>query len=149
MNSVSRFEWVFPLGQALFALALALSFALEHPSAGSVRLSVAGGVMAGGAILGGLAMVQLRHSVRIRPSPHPRGRLEIGGVYRWLRHPMYVAVLALSLGLVLLRPGLWIAALFVAQYAFYWGKARYEERRLLMRYRDYAEYRRHAHGLWP
>jgi protein-S-isoprenylcysteine O-methyltransferase Ste14 len=46
---------------------------------------------------GGLGLWALRANrpgnFHIRPTPHPQGRLVRHGPYRWLRHPMYTAVL--------------------------------------------------------
>lgn len=86
------------------------------------------------------------------PAPvAPTERLVIGGLYRHVRNPMYVAVLAVILGQALLlgRPVLlpYAAAVFVAVASFVrW----YEEPTLAKQFgRDYERYRAAVPGWWP
>jgi protein-S-isoprenylcysteine O-methyltransferase Ste14 len=86
------------------------------------------------------------------PAPiAPTERLVVGGLYRHVRNPMYLAVGATIVGQALLlgRPGLLAyAALFWAVVAaFVHG---YEEPTLSARYGDdYAAYRRAVPAWWP
>lgn len=78
-------------------------------------------------------------------------RLVVGGAYRWVRNPMYLAVTAAIVGQALLlgRPGLFLyAALFMlATVAFVRG---YEEPALSRRFgAQYDGYRRAVPGWWP
>ena len=86
------------------------------------------------------------------PSPvAPTEKLVVGGVYRHLRNPMYVAVIAVILGqaAILGRPVLLVYA------AFFWLAVAsfvrfYEEPTLSRRYGEqYAAYRRGVPGWWP
>ena len=86
------------------------------------------------------------------PAPvAPTAHLVVGGLYRFVRNPMYLAVLAAILGqaLLLARPAL-------AGYAVVAGAAMvafvrwYEEPTLARRYgAEYAEYRARVPGWWP
>lgn len=86
------------------------------------------------------------------PAPvAPTDHLVVGGVYRYVRNPMYVAVEATIVGqaLVLGRPALLLyAAAFVAATAAF---ARlYEEPALRRRFgAEYEAYRRAVPGWWP
>ena len=86
------------------------------------------------------------------PAPiAPTERLVVGGLYRHVRNPMYIAVGATIVGqaLVLGRPGLLAyAALFWATVAaFVYG---YEEPTLAARYgEEYDAYRRAVPAWWP
>jgi protein-S-isoprenylcysteine O-methyltransferase Ste14 len=117
-------------------------------------ISVAIGVVL---IVGGVAV--LLHAFarfvlegRGTPAPvAPTERLVVGGLYRYVRNPMYVAVGATIVGqaLVLGRPVLLAyAALFWAVVAaFVHG---YEEPTLSARYgEEYAAYRRAVPAWWP
>ena len=58
------------------------------------------------------AFVALRPSLRVSPIPRPGAPLIDRGVYRWLRHPMYTAVLLFGAGMAIrdlsyLSIGLW------------------------------------------
>ena len=86
------------------------------------------------------------------PAPvAPTERLVVGGLYRYVRNPMYLAVTATISGQVLIlgRPGLFAyAAAFVAAVAAF--VRFYEEPTLAARYgRRYEEYRREVPGWWP
>ena len=86
------------------------------------------------------------------PAPiAPTERLVVGGLYRHVRNPMYLAVGATIVGqaLVLGRPVLlvWAAVFGVAVATFVWG---YEEPTLSERYgEEYAAYRRAVPAWWP
>jgi protein-S-isoprenylcysteine O-methyltransferase Ste14 len=86
------------------------------------------------------------------PAPvAPTERLVVGGLYRYVRNPMYLAVTATICGqaLILGRPALFAyAAAFVAAVAAF--VRFYEEPTLAARYgRRYEEYRREVPGWWP
>src|SRR3954470_12214173 len=86
------------------------------------------------------------------PAPvAPTEQLVVGGLYRYVRNPMYVALLAVILGQALLFAcwGLlaYAAGFFVAVYSFV---RLYEEPELARTYgEEYAEYRRAVPGWLP
>ncbi len=86
------------------------------------------------------------------PAPiAPTRRLVVGGLYRYVRNPMYLAVLAVIVGqaLVLGRPGLfgYAGAVAVALVAFVYG---YEQPVLVRTFgAEYEAYRRAVPGWWP
>ena len=86
------------------------------------------------------------------PAPvAPPQRLVVGGVYRYVRNPIYVALTAVIVGeaLVLGRPVLLVeAAVFlICSVAFV---RLYEEPGLVRRFGpEYEEYRRNVPGWWP
>ena len=86
------------------------------------------------------------------PAPvAPPEHLVVGGFYRYVRNPMYVAVTATIVGQAALlgRPGLLLYALvfMAAVAAFVYG---YEQPTLAERFgREYEEYRRNVPGWWP
>lgn len=88
-------------------------------------------------------------TVSILPEPRPGGVLVTRGIYRYLRHPMYLAVLlcALAACLAYQSPAKWaLAALLALVLAL---KIRREERLLRQRFADYADYARHTAALLP
>ena len=86
------------------------------------------------------------------PAPvAPTRELVVGGLYRYVRNPMYLAVLAAIVGQALLlgRPVLlaWAAAVAAAFVAFVHG---YEEPTLAEQFGErYQAYRRAVPGWWP
>jgi protein-S-isoprenylcysteine O-methyltransferase Ste14 len=108
-------------------------------------------------IAGGAGVVLLtfaRFVVEGRGTPAPvapTDRLVVGGLYRYVRNPMYVAVGATIVGQALLlgRPVLlaYAALFWLVVAAFVRG---YEEPTLSARYGDeYAAYRRAVPAWWP
>ena len=85
----------------------------------------------------------------IRPELKPAARLITSGIYRWIRHPMYSAVLLAMLATVLTDPRPWRIAVWLALVAVLLAKAQREERYLLQRFAQYADYRAHTWRLLP
>lgn len=87
----------------------------------------------------------------ITPLPLPNGQVDLitGGPYRWIRHPMYSAVM-LGMGGVALRSGSWWAVTaWVGLIALFAFKSRWEERHLMVEFVGYAEYRRRTGRFIP
>jgi protein-S-isoprenylcysteine O-methyltransferase Ste14 len=85
----------------------------------------------------------------IRPLPKAHGELVTRGPYRWIRHPMYTALL-LGSGGAALWSGAWIdAASWVALLVVLAVKASVEERALIERFAGYAAYRARTSRFLP
>jgi len=77
----------------------------------------------------------------LTPMPVPNGAgLVAAGPYRRVRHPMYVAVVLVCLGLAVGSGALWCYVTVVVLCVFFDLKARVEERYLMAAYEGYAEY---------
>ncbi len=114
---------------------------------------VATGLMAAGAALALWVFAHNRPgNFNIRPEPKSGARLVTTGPYRFVRHPMYVALLLATAGLVAAssQTGLWVL------WGLLWGvlnfKAALEERLLTAHWAEYARYcasvSRFIPGLW-
>lgn len=75
------------------------------------------------------------------PTPPAHGRLVRSGPFRYVRHPIYVGGVLVFGGLSLVFSA-WGLVLTGVLAVFWIAKARHEERLLLERFPDYAEYRR-------
>jgi protein-S-isoprenylcysteine O-methyltransferase Ste14 len=65
----------------------------------------------------------------------------LGGLYRWIRHPQYLALGAAGLGLAILWPRFLTIVLWVVMVALYYFLARDEERRMVNQFGDrYRQY---------
>ncbi len=77
----------------------------------------------------------------LTPMPHPNGAgLAAAGVYGYVRHPMYAAILVIALGLTFGSGNLWTLAFTVLLALFFEAKTRIEEGFLLRSYEGYAAY---------
>jgi protein-S-isoprenylcysteine O-methyltransferase Ste14 len=94
-----------------------------------------------GAALVAWSVRELGSSITPFPKPLPRGKLVETGPYRLLRHPVYVGGFLFFAGLSLAFSA-WALLLTAGLGAFWVAKARLEERLLLERFPEYAEYRR-------
>ncbi|MBM4134604.1 MAG: isoprenylcysteine carboxylmethyltransferase family protein [Nitrospira sp.] len=83
------------------------------------------------------------------PDVRPGGVLATNGPYRYIRHPMYTAVLLLTLGLVLGHASLLRLIVWLVLAVNLWVKLSYEERLLAQRFPDYPAYRAGTKRLIP
>lgn len=113
-------------------------------NAGSTALWLAG------LLLGLWAVASNRPgNFNIRPAPKAGGRLVQHSPYRWIRHPMYSALLLLAAGCALALAtlpawGLWLALLAVLTI-----KAALEEAWMTRAHPDYAVYRARTRRFLP
>ncbi|WP_062460669.1 methyltransferase family protein [Demequina soli] len=77
----------------------------------------------------------------LTPMPTPNGAgLAAGGIYGYVRHPMYSGVMAIALGMSVATGKLWALVATVVLGAFFEAKTRIEEAYLARTYAGYAEY---------
>lgn len=77
----------------------------------------------------------------LTPMPTPNGAgLAAGGIYGYVRHPMYSGVIAVALGLAVGSGHAWTYAFTVLLALFFEAKTRVEEGFLERAYPGYAEY---------
>ena len=121
----------------------------SHPALpGALRGLGTAGILAGAA-LAGVGATSLGRGLTALPLPNEHATLRTGGLYRFVRHPIYAGVLmaAVSRTVVLGRPYAVVAtsALVVLLH----GKARFEERHLAARFPGYDEYAARTPRLVP
>jgi len=106
-------------------------------------------------ILAGVAIasagaVTLGPNLTPATEPLPSGQLVTRGIYRVVRHPIYLGVSTLLAGYGMLRGGWWAgAAAFAVALTYFELKARVEERWLMQRMPEYAAYRARVPRILP
>jgi protein-S-isoprenylcysteine O-methyltransferase Ste14 len=71
--------------------------------------------------------------------------IKVGGLYAYVRHPMYAGYMLTHVGFLLASPSLWNAAIYAAVWSFLVARMVAEERILCNdpQYREYARLVRH------
>jgi protein-S-isoprenylcysteine O-methyltransferase Ste14 len=103
-------------------------------------------IMAAGEALSALGMLSLGRSFSIFSEVR---ELRTSGLYRFVRHPLYLGEMIAVWGYVLAWPAAWAIACALLFTGLQSWRARVEERRLLQHHPSYAAYRQHAGFLWP
>ena len=117
---------------------------------GTNTIQVAGAALTALGILLGLAgLVTLGRALTPFPRPLARAQLRQSGVYGLVRHPIYSGLVFASLGWALT----WLSpaglAFSVVVWLFFDRKSAFEERLLLGRFPDYADYMKRVRKLIP
>jgi protein-S-isoprenylcysteine O-methyltransferase Ste14 len=145
------------IGGALVLLQFAAIAALAGLSLpawrGGAAPAGAGLILALGVALGVAALACNRPgNFNIRPEPRAGGQLVLRGPYRWIRHPMYSAVLLCAGACAWASPSVSTGVTLVALAAVLQAKATLEERWLRRLHPAYAGYcaatRRFVPGLY-
>ena len=124
-----------------FLLIAVLAWQAWPMLSGGAAPAPAWALLAAGAALGAWALWANRPgNFNIRPEPRPGGQLVQRGPYRWVRHPMYSAVLLCGAACVWGAPAATTAAAWLALLAVLWLKALVEERWLRQAHAAYAGY---------
>ena len=145
--------WV--IGQGILLLAVA---ALGLPGLGALPPDLAVGwatvilglaAMAGGLLIGGLALRDLGASLTAKPHPRDDAQFVDAGIYRIIRHPMYAALITTAFGWVLVTTSAQAAVATVALAIWLDLKSRREEAWLLGHYSEYDAYRQRTRRFIP
>jgi len=125
--------------------------ALRNPSTISTLAWVLAMVLICAAILLGVWALWSMGSktFTVLPTPVADGALCQRGPYRWLCHPMYSAVLLLTLGVCVAAPTPLRALAWLLLVGVLIGKLRYEETLLRQRFTQYKEFQQSRHRLIP
>lgn len=138
------------MSRVLVAAQLLLIALIAWPSA-PLAITVTGIallVLGVGTAVAALVVMPAR-TFSVLPEPRSGGELVTRGIYRHVRHPMYLAVLLCGIAAALAygSPAKWVLlALLAGVLAL---KIRREERLLLARFPDYAAYRQRTSAIIP
>lgn len=128
-------------GRGLVAAQFALIAWLIWPFTPQVWAPLAIGLLAASLVLGIWTLVHNRPgNFNIRPEPKAGGSLVTGGPYRFMRHPMYSALLLFCAAEVLAYADPLKGAAFALMVVVLWMKAGLEEQGLREKFPDYAGY---------
>lgn len=149
----ARGEWLVILQVLLMVVVLAapgiaggpgwhIPAARAWPIAGAILLLVGGALFAGGILRLGRGLTPL-------PYPKDGAALVQGGAYRVVRHPMYSGGLAVALGWSLVARHWLSLGAVLALFVLLDVKSRREERWLVAKHPEYADYQKRVRRLIP
>jgi protein-S-isoprenylcysteine O-methyltransferase Ste14 len=96
-----------------------------------------------------VAATALGRGLTAAPLPNQHARLRTGGLYRYVRHPIYSGLLLFALAQSLTSGSPWVGLSYVLLVLLIGVKARWEERHLAARFPDYPEYARRTPRFVP
>jgi protein-S-isoprenylcysteine O-methyltransferase Ste14 len=141
--------WLFVAGQVVLLVALVLLPGRDDWPTPSWVWMVGQVLVIAGFVVMIAASLRLGRGLTATPVPNTRGQLITGGLYRYVRHPIYTGVLLIVVGLTLRSGSVVTLAVAVVTVVFFDRKARWEEAQLSKRYPDYADYASHTHRFVP
>lgn len=137
-------------GAILVALQFALVIAIAWPSANAAWSGPGAALVLAGVLLG-IATLSVNRpgNFNIRPQLKPSAKLVMAGPYRYVRHPMYLALMLLMGGIACFHAAWmqWLALCFLA--AVLYAKTVLEERSLRSAFPEYGEYARSTGRFLP
>ena len=127
-----RTGWV--LVGVQFGLLIALVLAPHRDFAMGSRMIVGLVLLFGGLALGTASVGRLGRALTPNPVPLEGATLRIAGPYRWVRHPIYVAVILGATGWTFAVGSWWTVGVLVVLIVFFILKSRWEDRLLAEQY---------------
>jgi protein-S-isoprenylcysteine O-methyltransferase Ste14 len=124
------------VGVTLVSLNYIFAFQLI-PIASSAWAPLGGVISTAGALLTFISVHSLGRSFAVLPSVRP---IQTSGVYRFVRHPIYLSYLVTALGIVIRHPSFYNGAVALVGIILILWRIKFEERLLAQepRYRDYS-----------
>lgn len=102
-----------------------------------------------GLLIGFLAIINMRFSVNVFPEVRKSQQLVTSGIYKYIRHPMYSAVLLTTASFVVGKFSWLVALLWLILLAVLVVKLSYEEEILVKNFKQYSKYKHATKRLIP
>lgn len=102
-----------------------------------------------GAFIVIVSILQLNVNLSPFPSPLPKSKLIVSGIYKYIRHPIYTGIFMGFIGFSIIADSgykLLISAILLLLFYF---KSIYEEKRLMLVFPDYDLYRQKTGRFFP
>jgi protein-S-isoprenylcysteine O-methyltransferase Ste14 len=148
VNDKTRGNLYVAIQFAFLALLIFAPSGALWPTGGLVGVAVVALEVVGIAVLL-VSFINLGKSLTAHPMPLTTGTLKTTGLYAVVRHPIYLGLLVLALGLVVLAASVWHILFLIGLSVTLHIKAGFEERLLRAAYPEYESYSRRVGRLIP
>ena len=95
------------------------------------------------------AIYTMKFNFNIAPDISPNSNLIINGPYKYVRHPMYLSVLGITICFIINDFSLFEIAIYVILLINFIMKLEYEEKILLAKFPEYSDYVKYTKRLIP
>jgi protein-S-isoprenylcysteine O-methyltransferase Ste14 len=89
-----------------------------------------------------ISMYQLKKHLSPFPSPKSNSKLIKSGMFRFVRHPIYSAIICMAVGYCIYTQSLMRIFITMILVAFFYYKTRFEEKMLVNQFPEYQEYQK-------
>ena len=149
MSKEKQIGYAYVLGQmALVLFIILVPMRTDWPGWTLVTVAAWAIFLVGLAIMG-IGSLGLGTALTAHPEPNGRSELKTGGLYAYVRHPIYLGVLVTMLGVTIRTRSFVALGGYIALSALLHFKANWEEQRLRNHFSDYDEYAKNVGRLIP
>ncbi|MBK9565204.1 MAG: isoprenylcysteine carboxylmethyltransferase family protein [Saprospiraceae bacterium] len=96
-----------------------------------------------------VSILQLNHNLTAFPTPKETARLYTGGLYKYIRHPIYTGVIMIFLGMSLYWSSVYQLMITTALIVLFYYKSAYEEAQLCIKFSEYKGYQSQTGRFFP
>jgi protein-S-isoprenylcysteine O-methyltransferase Ste14 len=132
-----------------FGFLLALVLVPAEPSTSTLQRGIGSALMVAAVAILIFAAIALRPALTVTPEPRARAPFITGGIYRYIRHPMYSAVMMIGIGLYLNKPSTLMMILLLGLMLVMYAKASYEDSLLRARWPEAKAYQARTGAFFP
>jgi protein-S-isoprenylcysteine O-methyltransferase Ste14 len=93
-----------------------------------------------GLVIGIIALLQINTKISPFPTPVLKSELIINGAFSISRHPIYMSILAITLGYAVFEASLFKFIIFLLLWLLFYFKSKYEEQLLADKFPQYSNY---------
>lgn len=141
--------WLYVFLQALLLVTLVVLPAADHWPTPKPVSALSSFLVVAGLALVLAASLRLGRALTPTPVPNGRGTLQTGGLFRYMRHPIYTGVLLVVIGLVVGSGSVIVLLVGLGTFGFFGSKARWEEAQLKRAFPGYEAYARRTARFFP
>jgi protein-S-isoprenylcysteine O-methyltransferase Ste14 len=96
-----------------------------------------------------IALLQLNTNLSPFPKPKKNANLVTGGIFKYIRHPIYSGIIIFLFFLSLYFASGFKIGILVFLMILFWFKSEYEEEQLCLQYSNYRDYRQDTGRFFP